>query len=113
MRSGTGTVYLYGIEYHRATRRGAALLLAAVLTVGLPPRLFAHDFPNEIIIQAFVKPEGNRLHLLLRLPLALLLDMDLTKRADRSPSERDEFRRGLRSHHIWNNRTGPASVCEW
>ena len=58
----------------------AAVLLAVLLSVACPPHLFAHDIPNEIVIQAIVKPEGNQLHVLLRLPLTLLISMDLPKR---------------------------------
>ncbi|MDH4324123.1 MAG: HupE/UreJ family protein [Betaproteobacteria bacterium] len=40
----------------------------------------AHDIPDEIVLHGFVKPEGDRLHLLLRVPLAMLLGMNLPKR---------------------------------
>ena len=56
----------------------SALVLA--LSINLPVPVAAHDIPDEIVIQAFVKPEGERLHLLLRLPLILLLNLDLPKR---------------------------------
>jgi len=62
-----------------ATKRRTALL-AAILSLSVSSIAFAHDIPNEIVIQTFVKPEGNKLHVLLRLPLTLLLDMDLPKR---------------------------------
>ena len=68
------------IAYGTNQRGMVARLLAAILALALPPNLFAHDIPNEIIIQAYVKPEGNQLQLILRLPLTLLLDMDLPKR---------------------------------
>jgi hypothetical protein len=50
---------------------GAALVAA-------PAR--AHEIPNEIVLHAFVKPEGDRLHFLVRVPLVLLQDLDLPKR---------------------------------
>ena len=40
----------------------------------------AHEIPNEIVLHAFVKPEGGRLHLLVRVPLVLLQDLDVPKR---------------------------------
>ena len=40
----------------------------------------AHDVPSELRIHAFVKPEGDRLDVLVRVPLALLLNVDLPKR---------------------------------
>jgi len=60
-------------------KRLASSLIVLVLILGLMASSAAHDVPGEIIIQAFVKPEGERLHLLLRLPLALLLNLDLPK----------------------------------
>ena len=58
----------------------AASLLTAVVSLASATDLLAHDLPNQIVIQAFVKPEGDRLHFVLRLPLTLLLNMDLPKR---------------------------------
>lgn len=40
----------------------------------------AHDTPDEITLQAFVKPEGDRLHLLVRIPLIMLANINLPKR---------------------------------
>jgi hypothetical protein len=57
------------------------LLLAVVLgvvVVSTPAR--AHDIPDEIVLHGFVKPEGDRLHFLVRVPLAMLLSMNLPKR---------------------------------
>ncbi len=53
-----------------------ALLLAAALCGGA----LAHDTPGELRVHAFVKPEGQRLRVLVRLPLDLLLNIDLPKR---------------------------------
>jgi hypothetical protein len=56
-------------------------LLALVLgLVAWAPSALAHEVPNEIVLQAFVKPTGDRLHLLVRVPLVLLQDLDLPKR---------------------------------
>jgi len=54
-----------------------ALLLGISLFV---PAAFAHDIPNQIRLQALVKPEGNTLHFLVRIPLTMLLNLDLPKR---------------------------------
>lgn len=57
----------------------ATLVLLA--TGSLTPNVArAHDVPNEIIIRGFVKPEGNRLKVAMRVPLILLSQMDLPKR---------------------------------
>jgi hypothetical protein len=57
------------------------LFLAVVLGVvvfSAPAR--AHDIPDEIVLHGFVKPEGDRLHFLVRVPLIMLLSMNLPKR---------------------------------
>ena len=51
------------------------ILLAATLGPAA-----AHDIPEEIVLHGFVKPEGNRLHVLLRVPTVMLLNMNLPKR---------------------------------
>ena len=53
-----------------------AWLLAAVLSMPAA----AHDIPDEIVLHGFVKPEGDRLHFLVRVPLTMLLNLDLPKR---------------------------------
>jgi len=40
----------------------------------------AHEIPNDVTIQIFVKPEGQRLRLLVRVPLAAMRDMDYPRR---------------------------------
>lgn len=56
---------------------GAALLLGLSLLV---PVASAHDIPNQIRLQGFVKPEGDTLHFLVRVPLVMLLNQNLPKR---------------------------------
>jgi hypothetical protein len=52
----------------------AALLVAAGSAV-----LRAHDIPADVTVQTFFKPDGNRLRLLVRVPLAAMRDMDYPK----------------------------------
>jgi hypothetical protein len=54
-----------------------ALVLGAVL---LPGPAASHDIPDQIILRAFVKPEGQRLDFLVRVPLAMLLNIGMPKR---------------------------------
>lgn len=54
------------------------VLIGALIPSDRPVR--AHDIPDEFVVHAYVKPAGERLHVLLRVPLALLLNMDLPKR---------------------------------
>ncbi len=53
-------------------------LAAAVLL--LPSRSPAHEIPNDITIQAFVKPGGQRLRVLVRVPLRAMRDMEFPLR---------------------------------
>jgi hypothetical protein len=46
----------------------------------LPAALQAHDIPVDVAVQAFLKPDGRQLHLLVRVPMRALLDVDFPKR---------------------------------
>src|SRR5262245_41019416 len=46
--------------------------LVLVLSVLLWTPAAAHDIPDEIVLHGFVKPEGDRLHFLVRVPLVML-----------------------------------------
>jgi len=60
----------------------AAVLTACVAAAGLllPGRASAHDIPNEIVLTGFVKPAGDRLHFVVRVPLIMLSSINLPKR---------------------------------
>lgn len=53
----------------------ATALLAVAATPGL-----AHDIPNDLRVHAWMRADGERLQVLVRVPLALLLNLDLPKR---------------------------------
>jgi len=55
-------------------RRHLLLALSAVVAFAPPPAA-AHDVPADVAVQAFLKPEGPRLRLLVRAPLAALRDV--------------------------------------
>jgi hypothetical protein len=59
--------------------RLAATLLLVVLIV-VPLRLGAHEIPNEVTIQTFLRPEGQRLIFLVRAPLKAMREMDVPLR---------------------------------
>ena len=59
-------------------RVAAAIALALVLAS--PVRAFAHDIPNDVIVQAFLKPEGQRLRFLVRVPLMAMRDIEVPQR---------------------------------
>ncbi|SVB30272.1 uncharacterized protein METZ01_LOCUS183126, partial [marine metagenome] len=52
-----------------------AILLALALLVSSPVGVSAHDIPNDITIQTYVKPDGQRLRMLVRVPLEAMRDM--------------------------------------
>ena len=60
-----------------APRTGRLVRAAAVgaLLLAFPAAPTAHDIPGDVTVQAFVKPEGQRLRLLVRVPLEALSDM--------------------------------------
>ena len=53
--------------------------LAFVFASVLGP-VAAHDMPEQLVLHGFVKPDGNRLHFLVRLPLSMLINQNLPKR---------------------------------
>ncbi|HEY7544202.1 MAG TPA: HupE/UreJ family protein [Blastocatellia bacterium] len=54
--------------------------LVAAIVFALPFGAHAHDIPNDVLVQAFVKPEGARLNLLVRVPLLAMRDVDYPRR---------------------------------
>ena len=61
-------------------RPGFVATLLAALTLALPSSSAAHDVPADVIVRAFIKPEGRRLGLLVRVPLAAMRDMNVPTR---------------------------------
>ncbi len=56
------------------------VLWVAALILVLPLRTAAHDIPNDVTVHAFVRPDGERLHLLVRVPLKAMRDVDYPRR---------------------------------
>jgi HupE / UreJ protein len=59
-------------------RRTAALVVALILL--LPSWPAAHEIPSDVTVQAFVRPEGGTLRLLVRAPLGAFRDYDFPQR---------------------------------
>jgi hypothetical protein len=59
--------------------RLARLVLLALL-LAFAPSSRAHDVPDEVRVLAFVKPEGQALKLLMRVPLKAMRDVDVPQR---------------------------------
>jgi hypothetical protein len=63
----------------RIWRLGALLIPLAVL-LGLPSCAQAHVIPNDATFQVFIKPEGERLRMLVRVPLEAMVDLNYPTR---------------------------------
>jgi hypothetical protein len=59
-------------------RRRTAIV--ATLVCAFVMRAVAHDIPSDVKIAAFVKPSGERLELLIRVPLAAMIEVDVPTR---------------------------------
>ena len=60
--------------------RAAPRWLGAAMLMLLAGGSGAHDFPNDVKVQAFVKPIGNVLQFLVRVPMSALQDVDFPQR---------------------------------
>jgi HupE / UreJ protein len=56
------------------------LLTTLFAAAAMVCELGAHDIPNDVTVQAFVKPTGQRLQLLIRVPLKAMRDTEFPKR---------------------------------
>jgi hypothetical protein len=63
---------------NKLMRRQFALLLAALTFLAFPA--FAHDIPVDATVQMYVKPEGHKLQVLVRLPLKTYTDAEYPHR---------------------------------
>jgi hypothetical protein len=54
--------------------------ILAALYLFFPGSAAAHDIPNDVVVQAFVKPQSDRLHLLVRVPLKAMRDISFPER---------------------------------
>ena len=60
--------------------RLARILVLAALLLAFASGSQAHDIPDEVRVQAFVRPEGQTLKLLVRVPLKAMRDVDVPQR---------------------------------
>jgi hypothetical protein len=77
-------------------RRYRACALAGLLAALAAPGAAAHDIPTDVRINAFVRPAGERLELLLRVPLAAMREVDIPLRG---PGYLDLARADAALHH--------------
>jgi hypothetical protein len=60
--------------------RLARALVAGIAVLALSQAVDAHDIPASVVVRSFVKPEGQRLRVLLRLPLVAMRDFVIPTR---------------------------------
>jgi hypothetical protein len=63
----------------RAYALAAVVVLLALGSAGAPA---AHEIPRHVTVHAFLKPEGDRLRVLLRVPLAAMRDIQFPQRGE-------------------------------
>ena len=60
--------------------RCLAVAITAMLPCAVAPNARAHEIPADVKINAFVRPAGDRLELLIRVPLAAMREVDFPTR---------------------------------
>jgi hypothetical protein len=56
------------------------LRFSVAVALAFAAAAFAHDIPNDVTVQALLKPEGQKLYLLVRLPLRAIRDVSFPER---------------------------------
>ena len=64
----------------RTSRFGLAAALMAGFSLASPPPLTAHDIPARVTVRMFVRPDGNTLKVVVRVPLEAMRDLDFPVR---------------------------------
>src|SRR4030081_1496886 len=89
-----------------APLRRALALLVVLLAAAIPLGAAAHDIPADVKLTAFVKPLGQRLELLVRVPLAALIEVDYPRRGPYLDLARaEEALRGATKLYLTDNIT--------
>jgi hypothetical protein len=63
-----------------ALARCVTVAIAATLACAVALSAAAHDIPTDVKINVFVKPAGKHLELLIRVPLAAMIEVDIPTR---------------------------------
>jgi hypothetical protein len=66
--------------FHRRGRPALMALLTAALLLALPTAASTHEIPPSVTVIAFVKPEGNVMRLVVRVPLESIRDVEFPLR---------------------------------
>ena len=73
-----GNIFVRSISFGGIRR--AVVALTAVLLAAFSCIAAAHEIPSAVKVQAFVKPDGQKLQLLVRVPLTAMREVDIPKR---------------------------------
>jgi hypothetical protein len=63
------------VSGRRTKTRGLLTVIIAALLVAQASKPSAHEIPNDVTVHAFLRPEGQRLRLLVRAPIAAMRDI--------------------------------------
>src|ERR1019366_7783696 len=69
------TIPFYAVSHSSVRGAVRVAALAGALLLALPSAPSAHEIPARVTIIAFVKPDGDRLRLLVRVPLEAMRDL--------------------------------------
>lgn len=64
------------LSRHSLVRPGVVVAVATAIALASPLRSFAHDIPSSVTLLAFVKPQGDRLRIVMRVPLEAMRDVN-------------------------------------
>ena len=73
-----GNIFVRSISFNGVRR--AVVALMAVMLAAFSCMAAAHEIPSDVKVQAFVKPDGQKLQLLVRVPLTAMREVDIPKR---------------------------------
>ena len=100
-----------------------ALLIASLV----PGPGVSHEIPNDVRVQAYLKPEGQRLVLLVRVPMAALREVDVPLRGPAISTSRGPMTHCATAASLWllttstsgramrscRVRASPICGCHW
>src|SRR5207248_10596556 len=98
----TVPIHVYPLSLHDALpilrRLVAAIVAMLAVAAGPAP---AHEIPDAVKVEAFFRPAGQRLELLMRVPMSALIEVDFPTRGPGYIKDRKSTR--LNSSHRTNS----------
>ncbi|MFN8573294.1 MAG: HupE/UreJ family protein [Gemmatimonadaceae bacterium] len=73
----SSTVLVTAPRVRSSWRRLTVVALGAIIATAVTPRTSeSHEIPSSVTVLAFIKPEGRQLHMVIRVPLGAMRDME-------------------------------------